>query len=273
MKTNADIRPLKEEEIEVVKTFVPAEWHFDLGQFMHSNFHEPFFKAFACYDKGQVTGTGNVIVNGEVGWLGNIIIEPSHRSNGLGFQLTRYLVEYLKTQGCKSQILIATEAGKPMYQKLGFLTTSVYCFLKGGRIPVAPDMSYIRPIIPEDIPALRQLDKTASGEDRFHLVEKNLNNAWIYTSDKNNIPEGFYLPSFGNGLIVASNPQAGLKLLHLKHYRYDQVAVLPCDNKIATEFLKHFHFKEYLLSPRMVLGEEVEWRPEMIFSRAAGYCG
>lgn len=273
MKTTVQIRPLLESEVPLVQEFVPMEWQFDLGEFVRSNWNESYFRVFACMADGQLAGTGNVIINGDVGWIGNIIVEPSHRSNGIGFQISRYLVDYLRSNGCKSLVLIASEAGKPMYQKLGFLTSSVYCFLKGSRIETPPDMQWIRPIHPSDMPALQQMDKLATGEERFAMLEKKLDGGWVYCSEKNNNPDGFYLPAFGNGLILASNGRAGLGLLHLKHHRNEQVEVIPCDNKMAVEFLKHHHFREFMLSPRMVLGEEVSWHPEMIYSRAGGYCG
>jgi len=41
----------------------------------------------------------------------------------------------------------------------------------------------------------------------------------------------------------------------------------------ALQFLEKNGYREINTAPRMFLFKEVDWRPEMVFSRGLGYCG
>jgi hypothetical protein len=96
-----------------------------------------------------------------------------------------------------------------------------------------------------------------------------INTAFVYFNNK---VEGFYMPDFGDGLIVAINPEAGIELMKMRN-RTKNIAVLPVDNNVALEFLFQNNFKHYRTAKRMTLGEELNWCPEMIFNRVSGQVG
>jgi hypothetical protein len=61
--------------------------------------------------------------------------------------------------------------------------------------------------------------------------------------------------------------------MKLRFNRGKTTAVVPEANTIAREFLTSEGFREFQTSPRMILGNPVQWRPAMMFNRATGYCG
>ena len=117
-----------------------------------------------------------------------------------------------------------------------------------------------------------RLDAGVTGESRAELLEPHLGSAWVWV-DRERSLAGFFLPSFGSGLILAEGPAAGLDLLRFKHAHFPQHAVVPAANSAALTFLREQGARETARAPRMALGDEAEWRPECVFARAAGFCG
>ena len=84
---------------------------------------------------------------------------------------------------------------------------------------------------------------------------------------------GFYLPDLGGGLVIALDAEAGVALLDYKLSQGTATVVIPSANAVARDLLVQRGFSEYASAPRMVLGPEVAWKAELVFSRGAGYCG
>nr|NQU91854.1 GNAT family N-acetyltransferase [Bacteroidota bacterium] len=126
------IRKLKYKEIELLRDFPPADWHFNIVSFMKLHFGEDYFIPFVAEHSGEIVGVGNGIYTGDTGWLGNIIVKNDHRGKGVGTAVTNHLIVALKKWNCKSLLLIATRQGEPIYRKLGFNTTQYYHFFRCG---------------------------------------------------------------------------------------------------------------------------------------------
>ena len=124
------IRKLLQSEINLLKDLPPKEWNMDLPSIATSHFNHPYFYPVVAVLNDQIVGFGNGILNKKVGWLGNIIVTPGNRRQGIGHQLTTHLVDYFKSKGCITQLLIASEMGKNIYSKIGFKITSTYNFYK-----------------------------------------------------------------------------------------------------------------------------------------------
>jgi GNAT superfamily N-acetyltransferase len=271
MKKVLNIRSLHDYEIGIASTLLSIEWNFDFEKFQHLHLGEGTYQAFGGFIDDELISIGDVIINGKTGWLGNIVVKPEFRTNGYGQEITMFLINYLKKHACKTIIAMATESSKESYQKLGFLTSSIYCILK-GRLLNAPLISkQIRSVELKDLEQIYALDASASGEDRRRLFNDSASKGFVFISGDSHKILGFFLSGSGEGPVVASTVEAGLALLQLKHSLALQDAVIPCENKTAVEYLKKNHFREIALVYRMALGEELDWKPEMMFSRAARY--
>ncbi len=54
------------------------------------------------------------------GWIGNLLVRPEQRRQGIGAELMKKAVEALKDAGVETIWLTASPLGKPLYEKLGF---------------------------------------------------------------------------------------------------------------------------------------------------------
>lgn len=271
--SSIQIQALQSAEIALVKDFPPPDWHFNFQAFLEMHLDQPYFQAYIASRNDQIVGIGNIIFNGNVGWLGNIIVPAPFRQQGIGQLITQFLIEKLQAIGCENQLLIATQMGEKLYQRSGFQFTSFYHFYH-SKFLILPEMKTIRHVSsPEDFAQIRTLDQIATGENRDIFLDRFLKNAWIDENPVTQRIEGYFLPDLGNGFIVGMNNEVGLRLLQFKHAQYKRIEVLPEQNLVARQFLLANGFKEYLKLPRMARGTEANWNPGWIFARGAGYCG
>lgn len=57
------------------------------------------------------------------GFIGDVYTEPMYRKRGLASRLNRHALDWLRRQGVVAVRLLASEAGRPLYEKLGFKRT------------------------------------------------------------------------------------------------------------------------------------------------------
>ncbi len=268
-----NIRPIERCELPLLKGFAPPEWNTDLSITFSFHFGYPYYYPIVAELDGKIVGCAQGLLNENVGWLGNIVVLPEARGQGVGSALTQHLIEFFRTRGCSSQILAATQMGEPVYRKLGFVETSRYIFL-GRTEPLAPErVNHIRQAEEKDFPVILSLDREAGGEERTPFLNRFFGNVWVYEQNPSAGMEGFYLPDLKDGLVTACTERAGLELLKFKLGQGKTFFVVPDGNVVALAFLKERGFTESRRAPRMVLGDEIDWKPAWVFSRGAGYCG
>src|ERR1700690_2245235 len=68
----------------------------------------------------EIVGTGVATVSGRGGWVGTIWVGPALRRHGLGRALTEAVIKELEGSGCRTLVLVATAAGRPVYERLRF---------------------------------------------------------------------------------------------------------------------------------------------------------
>jgi GNAT superfamily N-acetyltransferase len=72
---------------------------------------------------GGVRGTAATIsFENKFAWIGMVLVDPEYRSRGIGTKLLERTIEYLDQQKMPTMKLDATPQGKPLYEKLGFVT-------------------------------------------------------------------------------------------------------------------------------------------------------
>ena len=266
------IRKLKKSEILGLNNLPPPDWKYDYENFLTRYINEDFFQAFVMIQDGKIIGTGNVLVNGKIGWLANIIITEKYRGQGLGFQMTKHLVDTLSDKECETQLLIATALGTAVYQKVGFKKVTAYCCFDSKIAHDFTPTNAIRSLKKADRKSVYQLDQDANGENRTHLMGKHCATGQGYFDTANQLL-GFYLPDFGRGLVIAKEEKAGIELLKLKHSKSGMRTLLPKDNQAGINFLEKYDLRKGDQCSRMVLGIENNWNPKFIYSYGSGYCG
>jgi hypothetical protein len=72
-----------------------------------------------------VLGTVTTTTYGtKLAWVGMMLVHPEHRRKGIATQMMELALGYLKTRGIQCVKLDATPAGRPLYEKLGFVMDS-----------------------------------------------------------------------------------------------------------------------------------------------------
>lgn len=85
---------------------------------------------FVAQDGGHIVGTGAAILSRNAGGilldqqatLAGVYVAPGYRRRGIARELTLRAIEWCKERGCVRIRLHASDAGRPLYESLGFKT-------------------------------------------------------------------------------------------------------------------------------------------------------
>jgi GNAT superfamily N-acetyltransferase len=86
----------------------------------------PACDAIVAVDGDRIVGTGVGTRSGPVGWVGTVFVEAERRGAGLGTALTERICDGLEAAGCRTLALVATEQGRPLYERLRFEVVDWY---------------------------------------------------------------------------------------------------------------------------------------------------
>jgi GNAT superfamily N-acetyltransferase len=265
-----EVLPFTANDINLLPALQPYDWS-DLRIFYRYYLeHLSFCSPVKVMEGRMMAGIGTTIYHNNIAWLAHIVVHPDFRKHGIGKFLTQSMVDSIDSSAYKTISLLATPLGEPVYSKIGFQIQAEYVFLKNETDKIKFIASpRIIPLKEKHLQDVYALDNKASGEDRSSRLQEYFTDAYIYADDE---IRGFYLPSFGEGLIVAKDDAAGIELMKFRLNKIN-MAVLPALNISAMNFLKENNFKEYRFAKRMWLGEKIEWLPEMIYNRISGQIG
>lgn len=277
------IRECTHDDVSSLQHLQPEGWD-DIVRYFRFYCETPFCYPVAAVAGGGIIGVGCGIFNNGSGWVAHIIVSPEHRGKGIGAALTRFVMGRLTVKGCRTLLLIATESGEPLYWKLGFRAVGRYRFFRGPRLEPGPDSgridpleaaegSRIGPLEGPDAASVLELDSSMTGEDRRRMLDGHLHGGFVYRDGSSGGVRGFFLPSLGEGVIVARDGEAGIGLLRLKHGFGPARTVLPEENEVGAAYLIGHDFEQYNVASRMEIGDAIRWRPDMIFSRVGGHYG
>ncbi len=71
---------------------------------------------------GQGVGTAAAFRFGAIAWIAMVLVDPECRGQGVGTTLLTHVLRALDDSGCFSVRLDATDLGRPLYEKLGFVS-------------------------------------------------------------------------------------------------------------------------------------------------------
>ncbi len=226
--------------------------------------------------EGRVVATGLATASGAVGWLGALVVDEPMRGRGYGRAMTEELCRRLRDAGCATLSLVATPAGRPLYERLGFRLATHYHEMDADhldRMPDPPAGARPRPLEPDDLSRVFELDRLATAEDRRAILgQLAAAGGWVLEGERDAGLRGFLLPSDrGFAAIVAPGFEDGLCLLdlhrHLTPPDGHARAGIPDANAAGLGELAARGWRESWLAPRMLLGPDVPWRPESIWGQ------
>jgi N-acetylglutamate synthase-like GNAT family acetyltransferase len=264
------VKPFTKTDLDLLPDLQPEDWS-DIKPAFEFYTISSFCFPIKIIAANRMVGIGTTIIHHDVAWLAHIIVHKQYRKKGIGQLITETLVNSLPSENCETIYLLATDLGAPVYEKVGFITETEYLFFKDIKITEHQSAQVqVEPYREEFKEQIAEIDSMNSGENRFFHLDDHLQAASVYCEDK--IVKGFYLPGFGEGLIIANSPVAGLELLKL-HLKSNQKIVFPKDNLVAASYLHQYGFKEMLTGKRMRLGKKREVNFKNIYNRIGGNLG
>ncbi|MCW3001213.1 MAG: family N-acetyltransferase [Conexibacter sp.] len=215
---------------------------------------------------GGVSGVACVAAFATTGWIGALGVAPEARRSGLGTALTEAAVRWLRHRGAQTVLLYATEAGRPVYERLGFATEERAVAWRGvsGAAPPAD----LQRLAESDRTRLRALDQLATGERRNAVLDTIIPLGGVAVEGDDGGLLGWAIASpWGAGTaIAAARPEVGVALMAAATAGPAAgTLIVPDGNLAATDALQAWRFVRLNDALRMRLGPAVPWRPEMQF--------
>jgi GNAT superfamily N-acetyltransferase len=266
--TSADLEP-------AVSAILADDWG-DRREWFAFAIDHPGCRVVVADLDGQVVGTAVTTINGPVAWIGTVWVAAAQRGHGLGTALTDAAAAAADEAGCRTQVLVATSAGRPLYERLGFEVSHWYVTMeapgRGGAI-VSPGTERVRAAAPADLAAMAALDRAATGEDRSHLLAAFLRpgTAKVVTDDDGVVRGSMIRPPWGGGATIAPDPLDALALLDARRDAYPTERQVRCgtlaDNEAGLARLVEAGWTEAWRAPRLQRGAALDWHPEAVWGQ------
>jgi predicted N-acetyltransferase YhbS len=222
---------------------------------------------------GEVIGTGVGTANGSVGWVGTIWVAPDQRGRGLGRALTQAVIDALEAAGCRTLLLVATEEGRLLYERMGFTVQTHYQILEAPGLDGDHEAdSAIRPFVRSDLDQMVVLDRSATGEDRGHALRRFAAPDTTRVLFVDGVVRGSVIRApWGGGATVAPAPADALCLLDARRRAAGpsgrvRVGLLE-ENAAGLAALEALGLQPIWSAPRLIRGEALDWRPDWIWGQ------
>ncbi|MEI2701563.1 MAG: GNAT family N-acetyltransferase [Baekduia sp.] len=204
------------------------------------------------------------------GWIGALGVRPHGRGRGTGRALTEAAITWLRSRGAGTIGLFATDAGRGVYDGLGFEPADRAVAWRGAIVaPAVPVGVVIRSLNEGDRAAVLALDRAQAGEDREPLIAMlEPLRGWIATGDAGD-PLGFALKTpWGAACpVIAGSRDAGVALLAaVAAQPGGGTLIVPEGNAAALEAVASWRLGRLNDALRMHLGTPPPRRPEGQFA-------
>jgi predicted N-acetyltransferase YhbS len=270
------IRPMTPSDVEpVAAAILRDDWGDRRLQLAFAATHPGCRPFVAAETDGTVVGTGTATINGPVAWIGTVWVDPAVRRRGLGLALTQAAIDAAEAAGCRTLVLVATAAGRPMYERLGFTVQAWYRIVEAPRPgpEAGPPDPRIRPFRPEDLPAMAELDRAATGEDRAHLLAafSTAASARCLVGPSGTV-RGFVVRApWGGGATIAPDLDDAMAILDARRLAAAPGgrvrAGLLADNVAGLTRMEAAGWTEAWRAPRLVRGDLMAWDPCAIWGQ------
>jgi hypothetical protein len=215
---------------------------------------------------GGVEGVACCAAFATSGWIGALGVAPEARRRGLGTALTEASVRWLRNRGAATVLLYATDAGRPVYERLGFVTEERAVAWRGVA-GAAPPVDLQR-LADADRARLRALDAAATGERRDAVLDVIAPLAGVAAPGADGSLLGWAIASpWGAGTAIAAlQPEIGVALMAAATSGPAAgTLIIPDGNQAASDALAAWRFVRLNDALRMRLGPPVAWHPDRQF--------
>ena len=240
-----NFRPLTTSEIHAGLALCrAAHWNQlrrDWELFLHLN---PL-SCYAAFDDEQMIGTvATARYEARFGWIGMMLVAPTHRRQGIGTALMRQAMEILRD--VETVRLDATPAGREVYRKLDFIDEYHLHRLEAVVSGDGLVASTARLLTPADWPAISAMDRRVFGADRRTVLE------WLHAD----APHYAWVVDGANGLRGYCLGRHGYNFEHLGPVVADDLATA---QQLVSACLRDHAGKTFLLDAAPHNAEWLRW--------------
>ena len=271
--TQLEIRDMTAADTDAAVAMLQSGGWNERRSYLEALLANPCCRQLVGFHEGRLAATGMATFDGPVGWVGTIFVDPAMRSRGFGREITDAVCALIDGAGCTTQALIASEYGRPIYERMGFRIDAWYQILEALPLPAAPTPprgTTLRQMRPDDIDRVGELDRQATGEDRRGLLAPLSADGWLLEVDDELL--GFMIAIEPKcAAVVAPDPQDAACLLDLmRHLGRGGVktvrAALATEDEDGQLFLEQRGWARTFEAPRMLRGPSIEREPALVWS-------
>jgi ribosomal protein S18 acetylase RimI-like enzyme len=218
---------------------------------------------FLVTSNGTPVGFGGTVNYGAFAYIGLVAVDPLYQRQGIGQTLMQHLLTWLHERQCPCALLDATQAGAPLYTRLGFqdVGTTLAFRLETLPVPHAPLLS-ITPLRIDDFSELVDFDTRRFGASRravFSAYFATYPDRFLVTRGKQGQITGYLLAqSQSIGPWLAETPGEALDLLHAAlclPFNGPPLILVPEENKAALAIVQGVGFQQTRSFRHMRRGE------------------
>lgn len=237
----------------------------------------------AVDDEDHLLGVGSGISYGDLGFVGNMIVDAEHRRRGIGAAILRAVVAFLEERGTTRVELYATVEGRPLYAQHGFELTEPNAMvrLRRGlaRVDDGPELAEADPSVQAELAAY---DAQRFGGDRSMVLRAALEDVRrpLVVARRNGRIVGYgWVRADGEriGPLVADTPETAAAIIGDAFDRMpgaDELTLnVPSDNRAGAERLAELGASLEQWEGRMARGPDVPRRGDTIYGNVVGALG
>ena len=235
--------------------------------------------------EGELAAMGSGIAYAPaLGFVGNMVVAEGHRRQGIGSEILELVTAWLEAAGCHRFELNATDEGRPLYERHGFVSrgTSLAAGISGRALPRLGPVRDARPLERGDIARLADYDRPRFGGDRSRLLAVLGTNdvARGYVVERDGEIEGFAFVQAEEqriGPMVAGSPEVAASLVAAVFGDRPELADvrlnLPPGNAAGAAWLRRVRVAAMDWDGRMARGPDVPRRDDTIYQMTVGPLG
>jgi predicted N-acetyltransferase YhbS len=230
---------------------------------------------FVALHDDEVIGVSSCMPFGTTGWVGGVAVLPEHGRRGLGRALTQRAMDELRRGGTSAILLHATEAGRPLYERMGFAAEGEVAEFHGPAVDDSPDIVGLGG--DGDLDTVLAVDAEATGEDRGRIIRALWpRGAHVVRGENGLLGYGLRQLEPSAGAVIAVTRAAGEALVRAGlsgEEGEDRRVGVPVAHGDALRFVEALGYRERTRTTRMHLGPAPRWHAERIFSAFNLYWG
>jgi predicted N-acetyltransferase YhbS len=218
---------------------------------------------FLASHRGQPVGMVGAVNYGTFAQVGYLAVHPGEQRKGIGLALMEFLLARLDQQNIPRVFLDASEAGRPLYEKLGFTVFGeTLTFQRHRNTAIRDRPSNIQVITVRELDELAQWDSTAFGMNRKRVLQILLayypERAFMLRDGTGKVAGYFLAQERRIGPWVTHRSEDAEILLQVAlslPYKEPVSIVIPAENEDGMKLLRHYGFKQVRTNHHMGTGQ------------------